>query len=69
MLSQEFYVIIEHGISETGHDIDLVYVINTIDKRFMLQLISTVKLLGIKGYDTQMVMNPKTYTYDVSLSR
>ena len=30
---------------------------------------STVQLLGAKGYDTYMVIHTRTCTYDVSLAR
>ena len=68
MLSQEFSVIIDHGISEPGHVIEELDGLKTIKKRFFFQLISTVKLLGEKMYATHMVMHTGTCTYDVSLA-
>ena len=68
MLSQAFYVIIDRGIIEPGHGREVVYGLNYIDKRFLLQLISIVQLPGPKSYDTQMVMHTGTRTYDVSLA-
>ena len=56
MFSQGFSVIIERGISVTGHGRLLVYWLNAIGKSFLIQLMSTVQLMGEKIYDTHMVM-------------
>ena len=56
MFSHSFSVIIDRGISAPVHSIELVYGINTIEKSFLFQLMSTVQLTGANGYDTQMVM-------------
>ena len=69
MLSQAFYVIIDRGISAPGNSREVVDDINTIDKRFLFHIISTVKFLGAKGYDTQMIIHTGTHLYDVSLAR
>ena len=69
MLSQAFFVIIHRGISATGYDRGLVDVRNNIDKMFLLQLISNVKLLGEKVHDTQIVMHTGTRSCDVTLAR
>ena len=55
MLSQVFSVIIDCGISAPGHGRELVHGFKSIDKMFLFQLISTVKLPGetllhIDGY-------------------
>ena len=67
MLSKAFSVIIDHGISARGHDREVLDGLNAIEKRFLFQLLSTVKLTGAKGYDTQMVMHTGTRASDVSL--
>ena len=67
-MSQAVCVIIDRGISEPVHGIEVVDGLNAIEKRFLLQLMSTVKLLGEKIYDTQIVMHTGTRTYGVSLS-
>ena len=69
MLSQLCIVIIDHGISATGFVREVLDRLNTIDKRFILQLISTVQILGEKGYDTQIVIHTVNCTSDVSLAR
>ena len=62
------YVIIDRGISAPGYGRKVLYGLNAIEKRFLFQLMSTVQLPGVKGYDTQMVMHTGTCTSDVSLS-
>ena len=69
MLLQEFYVIIDRGISETWYLIKVVDELNAIDKSFLFKLMSTVQLTGKKWYDSQMVIHTGTCTYDVSLAR
>ena len=68
MLSHKFSVVIESGISALWHERWLVYILNTIDKRFISQLISTVQLPGAKGYNTQIVIHTGTRTTDVILA-
>ena len=68
MLSQAFSVIIDRGISATGHVRELVDGINAIGKLFF-QLISTVQLPGAKHYETKMVMHTGTCTCNVNLAR
>ena len=48
MLIQEFYVIIDRVISALGNGREILDGLNFIVKRFVFQLISTVKLLGDK---------------------
>ena len=69
MLSQAFSVIIEIFISKPGHIIEVVDGFKAVEKRFLLQLISTVQLPGANIYDTQIVMNTGTSTSDISLAR
>ena len=69
MLLQDFSVIIDRGISTSGHGREVVNGHNAIGKIFHLQLISTVKLQGAKSYDKIMVILTGTYTSDVSLAR
>ena len=67
MLSQAFYVIIDRFISAPGHVREVVYGLNAINIRFPFQLMSTLQLIGAKGYDTHMVIHTGIHTYDVSL--
>ena len=68
MLSQAFSVIIDRGISEPVHGRELVASLNAVDKKFMFQLMANVEILVAKIYDTQMVMNTWTCTYNVSFT-
>ena len=69
MLSQAFYVIINHGIIAPVNVRKVAYGINVTEKRFLFQLISTVKLPGKKGYDTQTPIKYGIRTFNVSLSQ
>ena len=68
MLSQEFSVIIDRGISAPGHVREVVNGFNSIGKRFLFRLISTVQLTDAKGYAKHMVMCTVIRTSDVSLA-
>ena len=46
MLSQTFSVTIHRGISAPGHVREVLYFLNSIEKSFNLQLMSTVQLTG-----------------------
>ena len=69
ILSQAISVIVDRGISAPGNDRELVDGLNAIEKMLLLQLMSTVQLLGEKSYDTHMVLHTGTCTSDVSLAR
>ena len=68
MLSQAYCVIIFRGVSEPGHDREVLYGLNTTGKIYISQLMTNMKLPGSKGYVTQMVMHYKTSTADFSLA-
>ena len=68
-MSQDFSVIIYRGIISPRNCRELVYDLNTIDKGFLLQLMSTFQLPVAKGYGTHMVMHTGTSAYDVILAR
>ena len=69
MFSQNFYVIIEHGISVSGHGRVVLDGINAIYKRFIFQLMSTVQLTGgyahwnpyIRCYFGQIILDTSVY--------
>ena len=52
MLSQAFNIIIDHGVSASGHVKEVVDGLNTTDKKFILRSISTVQLPGSQKFDT-----------------
>ena len=69
MLSHAFSIIIDRGISVKGHGREVVHGLKAIEKRFLLQLIPTVKLPCSKGCDRQMVIHTGTRVSDVSLDK
>ena len=69
MLSQVFSVIIDHVISTLENYREFMDGLNTIDKRFLFELMLTVQLPGVKGYETQMVIYTGTRIDYVSFSR
>ena len=69
IFSQAYYVIIDRGVSVIRHGRDVVYGLNTSEKRFLFQLMKTMKLPVEKWYDIQMVIHSVTSTSDVSLAR
>ena len=52
MLSQAVSVNIDCNISASLNGIEVLDGLNNINKRFLFQLMSTVKLPGVRGYDT-----------------
>ena len=68
-LSQAYYIIIYRGVSATGYGRAVLDGLNTTNKRFILHLMATVKLTGVKGYTTQMVMHSETCAADVILAQ
>ena len=61
IMSQAFSVIINRSISAPGHGREVVDGLNSIEKRFLFQLMSTVQLSGGKRYDKQMFMHTGPY--------
>ena len=68
ILLQLFNIIIYHGISASGNDIDIVYGLNCTEKRFISHLMATVQLPGSERFDTKMVVQMATKNYDISLA-
>ena len=57
VMSQCYSIIINQGISAPGHDKDVVDGLNAVDKRYIYQLMATVKLPGSNIFDSQMQMH------------
>ena len=57
------------SLSEPGHGKDVVDGFNAIDKRYIYQLISTVKLTGSKTFDSHILMHSCEPKKDVSLAK
>ena len=69
MLSQEYYVIIYCGVSVLVNGKEADYILSATDKKFLFQLIETVKIPGLNVFDTQMVMHFATINADFSLAK
>ena len=54
VMSQCYLVIIARGISAPGHGKEVVYGLNAVDKRYIYQLMSNVKLPGSNRFDSHM---------------
>ena len=68
-MSQCYSIIIDQGISAPGHGKEVVDGLNAIDKRYIYQLTSTVKLPGSNIFDSQMQIHTGNQKYDVSLAK
>ena len=62
-------IIIDQGISAPGHAKEVVDGINTIDRRYMYQLLSNVQLPLSRTFDPQILMYSCTPINDVSLAK
>ena len=57
VISQSYSVIIDQVISAPGHDKEVVYELNAVDKHYIYQFMSNVKLPGSNRFDSQMQMH------------
>ena len=69
VMLQCYSVIIDRGISSPGHGKDVVYGINSIDKRYIYQLMSNVKLPWSKTFDSYILMHYFAQNNDDSLDK
>ena len=69
VISQCFSIIIDRGISATGHVKEVVDVLNAVDKRYIYQLMSNVQLPLSVRFDSQIKMHTGTKKEDVSLAQ
>ena len=67
--SQCFPIIIDRGISAPGYVKEVVDGINSIEKRYIYQILSNVQLPGLKIFDSQILMHSCTQNNDVSLAK
>ena len=67
--SQAFNIIIDLGTSAPGHVIEVVDGINVTYKRFIFNLMDTIKLPDSQIFDTQLAMHTSTHNADISLSQ
>ena len=64
-----YSVIIDRGISASGHGKEVVGGLNDIDQCYTYQLISNVQLTGSKGFYSQMHIHTSTQNKIVSLAK
>ena len=62
-------IIIDQGISAPGHGKEVVDVLNAVNKRYIYQLMFTVKIPGSNRFDSQMKMHTGTPKDDVILPK
>ena len=68
MLSQAYNIIINSGVSEPEHFIEVVDGLNTTEKMSLFQLMATVKLTGYWWYGTHISVHNAANNADVSLA-
>ena len=69
VISQCYSIIIYRGISAPGNGKEVVYELNAVDKRYIYQLMSTVKIHGSIRFDSQIQINTGTEKEDLSLAK
>ena len=69
VMSHFYYIIIDWGISASGHDKEVVDRLNDFDKRYIYKFISTVQLPGLNIFDSQIQIHTGTQTNGVSLAK
>ena len=69
VLSQSHSIIFDRGISAPGYGKEVVDGLNSIDKRYMYQLISTVQLTASKTFENNIIMHSFTPRKDASLGK
>ena len=69
MFLQSYFVLIESVVSAPVHVGELLYGLNNTEKRFLFQLMETVKLPVSKGFDTNMLIHSVSHNYDASLAQ
>ena len=68
-MSQFYSVIIYRVISAPGHGKEVFDFLNSINKRYISQLISIVLLMGSKTFDSQILVHFLTQNNDVILGK
>ena len=68
-MSQTYSIIIDRGMSATGHGKEVVDGLNAVDKRYIYQLMSKLQLPGSVRFDSQIKMHTGTENKDVILAK
>ena len=69
VMSQYYSIIIDLGISASGHEKEVVDGLNAFYKRYIYQFISTVQLPVSNIFDSQIQMHTGNQKDDVSLDK
>ena len=69
VMSQCYSIIICWVISAPGNGKEVVYELNAVDKRYIYQLMYTVKIHGSIRFDSQIQINTGTEKEDLSLAK
>ena len=69
VLYQCHSIIIDRGISAPGHGKEVVDGINAIEKRYIYQLMSNVKLIVSRTFYSQILIHSCTPKNDVSMAK
>ena len=69
VMSQCYSIVIDRGISAPGYGKEVVDGINSVDKRYIYKLMSTVQLPASNIFYSQIQMHTGNQKYDVSLSK
>ena len=69
LMSHCYSIIIDRDISAPGHGKEVVDGINAVDKRYIYQLMSNVKLPGSVRFDSQIKIHTGTEKEDISLAK
>ena len=68
-MSQCYPIIIDNGLSAPGNCKEVVDVLNSVDKHYIYQFISTVQLPGSNRFYSQIQMHTGNQKYDVILAK
>ena len=66
ILSKSYDINIDYGISSPEYGREVVYDLNTTDKRFIFHMMATVQLTGSRRFDTQITVPTETQNTDVN---
>ena len=69
VMSQTYSIIIDRGISASGHGKEVFDGFSSVDKSYIYQFINNVQLPGSVRFDSQIKMHTGTENKDVSLAQ
>ena len=69
VMSQYYSVIIYRGISAPGHGKEVLYGLNAVDKLYIYQLMSNIRLPVTNIFNSQIQIHTVNQNNDVSLAK